>query len=203
MHANSSNDRCTGCGRYYYCRPMDGDLQHTNQVNEHEQGHICPECAVVRCLDTESDCALWANQYLRKHWPLSQTLHTALTRPCLFYPGAGDDIDPALLFANSGAVSTVVYADYIAGVRSGYVFHHFEHPKGPQFVASWRMLETGALRADDFGFATSDAFYPNVDTFGDDQRENRVDPMEIERTSAARGRGSKSRFGWTLDPSGR
>ena len=170
---------------------MDGDLEHTNQVNEHEQGRVCPECAAVRWQDTESDCALSANLYLREHGHLSQTLHTALAGPCLFYPGAGGDIDPALLFANNGAVSTVVYADYIAEYQCGDVFHNFEHPPGPPFGASWKMLETGALRADDFGFATPDAYYPNVSTFGDDQRKNRVDAMEIGAWARFRGRGGQ------------
>ena len=190
MHAKSSNDHCSVCGRDYYCRPMVCDVERSDHVKEQEQDrcHVCPECAAVRWQDTESDCAPSANRYLQQHGPLSQTLHAALAAPCLFYPGAGYDISPALLFASSGAVSTVVYADYITGNRCAEVFDDFEHPKGPPFGAAWKMLETGALRADDFGFDSPDAYYPSVSTFGDDLRERQVDPMKIGSWARFRGR---------------
>jgi hypothetical protein len=170
MHQNSSTSRCTKCGHHYYCNHMDGDLQPVSQRDRPEQNHVCPECLALSSPDAEINRLPTAHRFLQQHEPLSQrlpepplqTLHAALAGPCLFYPGAGRDIDPALLFANSGAVSTVVYADYSAGFqcRARAVFHGFEHPTFRP--SGWKKMEEGYLQAGDFGFLSPDAYHPST-----------------------------------------
>jgi len=123
-----------------------------------------------------------AADYLRQseNWP--ETLRAALSGPCLYYPGAGNDVDPAVLFANSGTVSTVVYVDYLGesllhNVET--VFKDFERAsRETQFHARrdwkdhagttdpmWRLFETGSVTAADMGFLSSDAFHPTTGTY--------------------------------------
>lgn len=49
----------------------------------------------------------------------------------LFYPGAGEDVSPALRFVQSGTIHTIVYCDYFASRKSNYpsiekTLEHFE-----------------------------------------------------------------------------
>ena len=43
----------------------------------------------------------------------------------LFYPGAGDDISPALRFVHAGMVDTIVYCDYLRTIHSEDKIKHF------------------------------------------------------------------------------
>ena len=199
MYANSSKHCCATCGRQYNRLPLRSKFENAESGMEQEPPHVCPECNIVCWQDAGIDDPSSAVQYLRQHEPWSQTFRAALAGPCLYYPGAGGDIDPALLFANSGAVSTVVYVDYLAGDSTNQfadVFHEFQRYANGRLgevagPTSWTMMETGILRADDFGFASPDAFYPNISTFGDSERRNRIDEMAVGRWARFQGRAGR------------
>ncbi len=109
---------------------------------------------------------------------LSEKLRAALDAPSLFYPGAGMDVDPALLFTSTGVVSTVVYADYVSGrmFKAEEAFSRFERchlslsedMRG--LIPPYRtLLDSGVLTPTDFGFDSLLAFYPNRRTWGSDR----------------------------------
>ncbi len=112
---------------------------------------------------------------------LSEQLRAALDEPCLFYPGAGMDVDPALLFTSTGVVSTVVYADYIYEPNPfvSKTLNMFE--KGRLCVSedmqrfcnpSRTLLDSGILTPGDFGFSSPIAFYPVTHARGSDRKAN-------------------------------
>jgi hypothetical protein len=118
---------------------------------------------------------------------LSEMLRAALDAPCLFYPGAGVDVDPALLFTTTGVVSTVVYADYISSNErfSSRAFRGFEESflsvsKGAYWPcnASRRLLDSGVLTPGDFGFDSPCAFYPDRPAYGPN-RERQEGPDAV------------------------
>ncbi|RFC43649.1 MAG: hypothetical protein DVB28_001412 [Verrucomicrobia bacterium] len=176
---------CAICGRSHYIITSREESQKPHEHASEETRRVCPECAFTHWQSAEVERFPRAGDYLRSNESRQQTLNAALAGPCLFYPGAGLDIDPALLFAKSGAVSTVVYADYLVGDASvADLFRQMERP--PFGVGT--MLEAGDLRAGDFGFASPDSFYPNVRTFGDDGRHNRDDEMAVGKWARFQGR---------------
>jgi len=139
-----------------------------------------------------------AADYLRhsENWP--ETLHSALSGPCLYYPGAGKDVDPAVLFANSGIVSTVVYVDYLAESllhNFDNVFTEFERvARRTQFSTRrvqeihtdarcpiWRLEETGVITAADMGYSSPEAFYPNTHTYAHRKSDDHPEESLIGR----------------------
>jgi hypothetical protein len=112
---------------------------------------------------------------------LSEKLRAALDAPCLFYPGAGRDVDPALLFTGTGVVSTVVYADYVLDdmFAAEQVFRRYEDGRlsscedTQRFCCPSRTLrDSGVLTPGDFGFDSPHDFYPYASTWGSYRGEN-------------------------------
>jgi hypothetical protein len=118
---------------------------------------------------------------------LSEKLRAALDAPCLFYPGAGQDVDPAILFSTTGVVSTVIYADYALDRMSGperafarFCRHHLSVSEDMRrFCSPYRApLDSGVLTPGDFGFDSPRAFYPDRSTYGPN-RERQEGPEAV------------------------
>lgn len=184
MREDSANQHCGNCGQEYHPSRLRVGPDLGEQSTRSTPNDLCPECAPDCRRPLHTDTLPEAADYLRHNENLRETFRSALSDPCLYYPGAGKDVDPALLFANSGAVSTVVYIDYLADSffqNFPTVFEEFERNSGQMEFYDpevhdyaecpvWRAQDKGTIAAEDLGFSSRDAFYPNTHTWG--RREN-------------------------------
>lgn len=116
----------------------------------------------------------------------------------LFYPGAGEDISPALRFAGCGVVDTIVYCDYLASFDGGYpnireTFEQYSRARLPDSSAgqpnrsgsgvsshdpiSWREISTRPINAQDLGLESrADLFSTDHKDFGSEVGDS-VNPV--------------------------
>jgi len=131
MREDSDNHHCVNCGQEYQPSCVRLGLDMPEQSIRSCPDDLCPECAPDCRRPLNRETLPEAADYLRRHENLRETLRAALSDRCLYYPGAGQDIDPALLFGNNRSVSTVVYVDYLAKSSRHHfrsVFDKFERP---------------------------------------------------------------------------
>lgn len=195
MKEDANDPHCVNCGQQYQPSRLRQGIVRREESTRSTPDHLCPECAPDCRPPLDSDPLPEAADYLQGHENLRETLRAALSEPCLYYPGAGRDVDPAILFANTGTVSTVVYIDYLAeSFHDNFltVFEEFEKiSQQTQFhdrevYASdrypvWRMETTGDITAHDLGFSSREAFYPNTHTYGHQKSENQSETSVIGR----------------------
>lgn len=198
MQDDTDDPRCENCGRQYQPSQIRQDIDRREESTPRSwstRNGLCPECAPDCRRPLDPDRLPEAADYLQRDENLREMLRTALSEPCLYYPGAGRDVDPALLFASSGAVSTVVYVDYLGKSLLhdfGIFFEEFERASGQtQFQDRevhdgdqrpvWRMEKTGDITAADMGFSSPEAFFPNTHTWGDQERQDQTEASLIGR----------------------